>query len=504
VIWRGQAGIWATPPDDSYAEALIEASGTGSEFEIVPGVCSEEKRPHAVMLRLEAVTFQASPLMRLPRFVIVFLNWLTVSLGVRAADGFVRISGKQFVVNGRPLYICGTNLWYGAYLGRPSNPAGRERLLRELDRLRDLGVNNLRVLGAVEECDTRSALHPAIQSSPGVCNEDVLQGLDFLVQEAGRRNMKLVVFLNNYWDWSGGMPQYLAWANGGAAPTLDRNSWPEYNRILSTFYTNPAAQTLYRRYVAVLLDRTNTLTGRKYRDEPAIMSWELANEPRPGEREGENDAVFAKFLTWVEEISAYIHSLDPQHLVTTGSEGNMGCLNSDENFRRVHAVPTIDYAVFHLWPNNWGWYKRTEFATTIGVTLEKARDYATRHIAVADAIGKPVVIEEFGLDRDGGLGVEFPTTSRDKLYSELLAMIEVSAARGGAAAGSDFWLWGGEGRPPHTAVDSSDGIGAGEMPQEAPGLNTVFDCDQSTLTILRGHFAKMLKISEDSPRRIAR
>jgi len=434
--------------------------------------------------------------MRLPRLVIVFLNWLAVSLGARGADGFVRVEGRQFMLNGRPWYVCGANLWYGAYLGRPTNPAGRARLLRELDRLKEIGVNNLRVLGAVEECKTRSALQPVTQTAPGVYNEDVLQGLDFLVQEAGRRNMKLVIFLNNYWDWSGGMPQYLAWSDGGAAPTLDTTTWPEYNRLLSRFYTDAGAQALSRRYMAMLLDRTNTLTGRKFRDEPAIMSWELANEPRPGEREGENDAVFAAFLKWVEETAVYIHSLDSNHLVTTGSEGSMGCLNSDENFRRVHGVKSIDYAVFHLWPNNWGWYRRADFAATVGTTLEKARDYAVRHFAVAEAIGKPVVLEEFGLDRDGGLGVDSPTTSRDRLYAELLGMIEASVAGGGAAAGSNIWLWGGEGRPPHTAADSPDGVGAGEMPQEAPGLNTVFDCDRSTLKILREHFEKLRKIGE--------
>ena len=421
--------------------------------------------------------------------------WLAFFACARPETGFVRVEARHFVLDGQPWYVCGTNLWYGAHLGRPSNPAGRARLVRELDRLRELGVNNLRVLGAAEACDTRNALRPAIQTAAGVYNEDLLQGLDFLVAEAGRREMKLVIFLNNFWDWSGGMPQYLAWANGGATVGLGRTSWKEYNRVLSTFYTNAAAQALYRRYVAMLLERTNNVTGRKYRDEPAILAWELANEPRPGEREGDNDAVFAAFLTWVGSTSAYIHTLDPRHLVTTGSEGNMGCLNSDENFRLVHAVPGIDYAVFHLWPNNWRWYRREDFAATIGPTLEKARDYAARHLAVADALGKPVVLEEFGLDRDAGLTVDCATTSRDRFFAELLGMIEASAARGGSAAGSSFWLWGGEGRPPHTAADSADGLGAGDMPQEAPGLNAVFDCDRSTLRILGEHFARLRKIS---------
>jgi mannan endo-1,4-beta-mannosidase len=313
--------------------------------------------------------------------------------------------------------------------------------------------------------------------------------------------MKVVLFLNNYWDWSGGMPQYLAWTGAGAAVAVNRTPWKEYNRVLSTFYTNAAAQALYRRYIAMLVDRRNTVTGRAYREETAILAWELANEPRPGEREGDNAAVFAAFLAWVGSTSTYLHALDPHHLVTTGSEGNMGCLYTDENFRRVHAVPTIDYAVFHLWPNNWRWYRRAEFAATIGPALEKARDYLVRHLAVAEALGKPVVLEEFGLDRDAGLTVECATTSRDRLFAELFGLIETSAARGGAAAGSSFWLWGGEGRPPHTAADSADGLGAGDMPQEAPGLNTVFDCDQSTLRILHEHFERMRRLSDLTPAR---
>ena len=51
------------------------------------------------------------------------------------AGEFVTVSGRQFVLDGRPWYACGANLWYGANLGRPSNPLGRARLVRELDRL---------------------------------------------------------------------------------------------------------------------------------------------------------------------------------------------------------------------------------------------------------------------------------------------------------------------------------------------------------------------------------
>ncbi len=431
-------------------------------------------------------------------FLFPILSLAILSTSAFAADRFVRVNGRQFVLNGHPWYVCGTNLWYGAYLGRPSNQVGRARLIRELDRLEKLGVNNLRVLGAAEDCAVAKTVKPAFQTAPGVYNEDLLEGLDFLIQAAGKRRMKLVVFLNNYWDWSGGIPQYISWTTHQPAVGMEGTPWKEWNRLQSTFYTNEPAQVLYRRYIAMILDRTNTVTGVKYRDDPTIMTWELANEPRPGERDKDNGVVFKNFLDWVDSTSAYIHSLDSKHLVTTGSEGYWGCLYDDKKVLRVHAVKGIDYLVFHLWPKNWRWFEVNRFAETIGPTLEKARDYAGRHLAMGDALGKPTVMEEFGLDRDGGLSIDRPTTSRDRYYAELFTMIEQSIAHGGSAAGSNFWLWGGEGRPPQLN-DAPDGIGTGDMQQEAPGRNTVFDCDTSTRKILSRHFAELRKLGRKKP-----
>ncbi len=413
-----------------------------------------------------------------------------MSASAESAKSFVKVEGRRFTVAGQPYAVCGTNLWYGAHLGRPSNPAGRARLLRELDRLQALGVNNLRVLGAAEATGAADVLRPAIQTAPGVYNEDLLQGLDFLAAEAGKRGMRLVVFLNNYWDWSGGMSQYLAWATGEEPVSLARTPWKDFNATLSRFYTNAEANRLHRQYLAMLVARKNTVTGRRYRDDPAIMAWELANEPRPGEREGEGDAVFAAFMRWVDETSAYLHSIDRHHLVTTGSEGAQGCGYTDERFRLVHAVKGIDYAVFHLWPKNWRWFDATQPAATIEATLTKSRDYVLRHLAESARLDKPVVCEEFGLDRDGALGLDVPTRCRDRLYAEVFGLIESSRCAGGPAAGSNFWLWGGEGRPPQLG-DAPDGIGAGDMQQEEAGRNTVFDCDTGTLGIIRGHFAKL-------------
>ncbi len=425
--------------------------------------------------------------------LVLAMTLLTAAIAQAGPTGsFVKVEGRHFVLDGRPWYVCGVNLWYGANLGRPGNPTGRARLLRELDRLQGLGVNNLRVLGASEACAVAGTVKPVIQEAPGVYNEDVLAGLDFLIQEAGRRGMTLVVFLNNYWDWSGGVPQYLSWATGSPAIGLGQLEWHKWNEHQAAFYTNEKAQAMYRAYVAMLLNRRNTLTGIRYADDPTIMAWELANEPRPGERPGDDEGGFRTFLAWVDATSTYIRSLDAQHLVTTGSEGAQGGLYNDERVRRVHAVRNIDYVCIHLWPKNWGWFQFDRFAETIGPSIEQSGDYIRRHLAIGDALNKPVVCEEFGLDRDGGPEIGRPTTSRDRFYEFVYGLIEASAASGGAAAGSNFWLWGGEGRPPAPgAPPAADGIGAGDMPQEPPGLNSVRDCDVSTLRIIAEHFHQL-------------
>ena len=82
------------------------------------------------------------------------------------------------------------------------------------------------------------------------------------------------------------------------------------------------------------------------------MAWEIANEPRCF---ADDSLHKAKFVEWIDEQSSLIKSLDPNHLVTTGSEGYHGCQDDNALFNAIHTLPNIDYACIHIWPNNWGW-----------------------------------------------------------------------------------------------------------------------------------------------------
>lgn len=72
----------------------------------------------------------------------------------------------------------------------------------------------MRILGASENSFINHTLKPSIQIEPGVYDEKLLRGLDFLLSEMQKRNMHAVIILNNYWEWSGGMVVYNEWAGG--------------------------------------------------------------------------------------------------------------------------------------------------------------------------------------------------------------------------------------------------------------------------------------------------
>ena len=52
-------------------------------------------------------------------------------------------------------------------------------------------------------------LYVLSQPEPGVYNDEVLAGLDYLMMELGKRDMTAVLYFNNAWEWSGGYTQYV-------------------------------------------------------------------------------------------------------------------------------------------------------------------------------------------------------------------------------------------------------------------------------------------------------
>jgi hypothetical protein len=164
----------------------------------------------------------------------------------------------------------------------------------------------------------------------------------------------------------------------------------------------------------------------------------------------------------------------------------MGCNNSGSIYLTAHQSQYVDYATIHVWPLNWGWIDTTKMAQTYPNALSDAKAYIEQHISFARALDKPLVMEEFGLPRDGGKDSPVsPTLFRDEYYAALMQTIYDSAAAGAPVAGSNFWSWGGEGRSPNSEYVWRVGDPfVCDPPMEAQGLNSVFDTDSSTIRII--------------------
>jgi mannan endo-1,4-beta-mannosidase len=212
--------------------------------------------------------------------------------------------------------------------------------------------------------------------------------LDYALYKANQLGLKVVIPFVNNWNAFGGMDQYVRWR------TMQDPSFVPYH---DRFYTDPLIRRWFKLWIVTLLNRTNTYTGVKYKDDPTIMAWELANEPRclsAGVYGRSPDCTTKTITTWADEMSRFIKSIDNKHLVSAGDEGFYcipGATDWTENCGEgvdtiaLASLPKIDMMSLHLYPDHWG------------------KDYAwgtqwiVRHIQDGKRINKPVVLGEFGI-----------------------------------------------------------------------------------------------------------
>ncbi len=417
---------------------------------------------------------------------------MLAALSLSAQKGFVQVKDGHFVRDGIPYYYVGTNFWYGAILGSEGQGGNRARLCKELDRMRAMGIDNLRILvGSDGQRGIKTKVEPTLQEAPGVYNDTILAGLDYLLMEMGKRRMVAVLYLNNSWEWSGGYGYYLEQAGEGKAPRPDEDGYPAFMKFVARYATCEKAHQLFYDYVRFILSRTNRYTGLKYTDDPAIMSWQIGNEPRAFSTEA-----LPAFEKWLAEASALIRSLDANHLVSIGSEGSWGCENDYGVYERICADKNIDYCNIHLWPYNWGWARADHLVEDLAVSCRNTKDYIDRHLAICARLSKPLVMEEFGYPRDGfSFSLSSTTEGRDGYYKYVFSLVGDNAEKGGYFAGCNFWGWGGFAKPRHEQWEVGDDY-TGDPAQEAQGLNSVFVTDTTTLQVVKMEVERMRRLGQ--------
>ncbi len=393
---------------------------------------------------------------------------------------FVTAKDGRLQVNGKPYYFIGTNYWYGSLLGLEKDPKrGIERLRRELDFLKANGITNLRLLGGAEGSGPLNGVTrvgPPFQVTQASFNERALDGLDLLLDEMAKRDMRAVIFISNNWEWSGGFQQYLIWNKVISDEWLKKKpTWDELRDLVAKFYTCAPCKTGYARQAERLVGRINTVNGKRYKDDPTIMAWQIANEPRPM-----RPSAIEAYKQWIAETARQFKTIAPDQLVSIGHEGWVGS-EGMEVYEQIHADPNVDYLTIHIWPKNWAWFANGRMAEEYGKFRGETVKYIIDHAAVARKLKKPLVIEEFGLPRDGQSFDPSSTTKiRDRYYSEVLSFVRKNPD----IAGANFWAFGGNVRPADLWWKPGNEY-VGDPPMEEQGLYSVFAYDRSTWNIIR-------------------
>jgi mannan endo-1,4-beta-mannosidase len=186
---------------------------------------------------------------------------------VARPDGFVVRQGGDLKLNGHAFKFYGSNNYYLMYKSQlmvddvfADAQAAGFTVLRTWGWLDLAPDGSGKADGVYFQYWDPATGHPAYNDGP-----DGLQRLDYVLYRARQAGIKLIIPFTNNWGDFGGMDQYVRWA--GKAYHDD-------------FYTDAQIRGWYKDWISHVLNRVNTLTGVAYKDDPTVMTWELANEPR--------------------------------------------------------------------------------------------------------------------------------------------------------------------------------------------------------------------------------
>ncbi|MEX2351375.1 MAG: cellulase family glycosylhydrolase [Balneolaceae bacterium] len=305
--------------------------------------------------------------------------------------GFVHIQNGEFALDGNEFRFAGTNAYYLPNYNK-IDPSVVETTF---NTFKAAGITVVRMWAFYDgyDCGYSSidADENVIQTSPGNYNEEALQDLDFVIARGKQQNIRFILPFINYWDELGGICQYNIWA-GATDPSTN----------MDFFLSNEDTQLWYRQYIHMLLNRVNTFTGVAYKDEPAILSWQIMNE---GRYSGQNPEILRD---WYRKIAQYIKSIAPKHLVGTGEEGfdhdtpsdysidqysNSYPLRANEGTSYIlnTAIPEIDYGNAHWYPSEYG------YGHTITENMLIAQyAWLMDHSKIAKNFKKPFLLGEYG------------------------------------------------------------------------------------------------------------
>jgi hypothetical protein len=175
---------------------------------------------------------------------------------------------------------------------------------------------------------------PQYEKTLGNYNEAELKKLDHFMNVANQNGIYITIpFLQGLATATQAGTQYAdAFANPGGIEGLIHQS---------------TLRTAFKAHMAALISRVNTVNGRKYSEDPTLMSWMIAEEIVSAPfnyPQGFPNVTAAEVAAWVQENAAYIKTLDANHLVSLNTTTGVDSFDQlGQDWMPIVEAPALDF-----------------------------------------------------------------------------------------------------------------------------------------------------------------
>jgi len=388
------------------------------------------------------------------------------------------------------MYFVGANYWQAPYISINDTYANLTTAIRNLT---NHGIQSIRIMVSSQEPYYCYSVTPGMETD-GNLSCISYRKIDFILNATREYNnktnkLKVVMVLSNFWSWTGGLARYVnnTYDEITKIPCIRVNgSEAEFIEYTTNFYDNREAQDMLKRLFYNIANHVNEYSNVAYKNDDAIMSWEIVNEAIPGED-------LTVFRSWVSDIVSYIKSIDTNHLVTIGSIGT----RYDEEFMLTHEISGIDYITFSLHPSEWDWIKSSEGRTPLQNAKLNTSAYMKEIVEIARIIRKPLILNVFDYPRDkNSYSPSSKVEDRDDYFKHVLSEV-TKYAEDRLMVGAYFWGWSdsfkctetpkGTILPPPTCGQKwlFEHLIIGDRTDHPQGAFSVYESDTSTMKVIK-------------------
>jgi mannan endo-1,4-beta-mannosidase len=284
-------------------------------------------------------------------------------------DNFVKCDGNDFVLQNQKFIPVGFNAYWLGFNEKYTYPTN--------DQIEEMFIV-ANILGATvirsHTLGFSSGTYNSLRPYNNYINYHAWVSIDYAFFMAKKYNIRLICPLTDSYNYYHGNYGDFCKTRGVSKEAF----WTDFN-----------VRSDFKDYISQWLNHVNPYTGKSIKDSPELCMIELGNEL--GNIRPYNGSKSIPTKEWISDISAYIKSIDNNHIILSGTDEQLGkCGEFD--------IPTLDCYSNHFYYKDY-------------MRLKTQSDYAS-------LIKKPYIISEFNphFDKKWFVDIESNTNVKGTIF----------------------------------------------------------------------------------------